>query len=110
MKKTTRMAVAVLLAAFPLATFAEQDAPEPAAPTLDIEGMTCRYLLTAGGTERDLLMAFFHGYFAGKAGPDAEHDVEKMADRTDAVVAWCVDNPGATLVRAFADAEAGSSD
>lgn len=105
-----RPTLALLLAASPLVALAQDAAPaaEPEAPVLDIDGITCRYLLTAGGDERDLLLSFFHGYFAGKAGPDAVHDVGKMADRTDAVVEWCVDNPGATLVRAFT--EAGAAD
>lgn len=105
-----RQTLALVLAASPLAALAQDAAPaaEPAAPTLDIDGITCRYLLTAGGEERDLLLSFFHGYFAGKAGPDAVHDVGKMADQTDAVVDWCVDNPSATVVRAFT--EAGAAD
>lgn len=108
MNRLTLPAIALLVAASPLAALAQEatPTPAPAAPSLDIEAMTCRYLLTAGGDERDLLLAFFHGYFAGKAGPDAVHDVDKMAERTDAVLEWCVDNPSATLVRAFTQAEA----
>lgn len=109
MNRLSLPSLALLLATSPVAALAQAPAPapEPMAPSLDIEGMTCRYLLTAGGTERDLLLSFFHGYFAGKAGPDAVHDVDKMADRTDAVVEWCVDHPAATLVRAFNEAGAG---
>lgn len=105
-----RPTLAMLLTASSLVAVAQDAAPRaaPAAPVLDIQGITCRYLLTAGGDERDLLLSFFHGYFAGKAGPEAVHDVGTMADLTDAVIDWCVDHPRATLLRAYT--EAGTAD
>lgn len=105
MKKMLLNAIALLLVAAPLAAFGEEE-PREYGPSLDIEGMTCRYLLVAGGDERDLLLSFFHGYMAGKAGPNAIHDVERMARHTDEVIGWCVGNPAETLVRAFTEVRA----
>lgn len=106
MNKFPRFTAALVLAiAAPGVGAQLPDGDKP--PSLDIEGMTCRYLLTAGGDERDLLLSFFHGYMAGKAGDDAEHNVETMADTTDKVIEYCVDAPSQPLVKAFAEAQAG---
>jgi hypothetical protein len=68
---------------------------------LSIGNMTCRSLLQASGTQRDLLLALFHGYVAGKQGTP-ELDTVRMSFLTDAVVDHCIDNPDDRVLAAFA--------
>lgn len=91
-----------LIAALPLAA---AETPADAAPSLDVEAMTCRALLQTGGNERDLLLAFLHGYAAAKAGTGAP-GLEAMATLTDQVIDRCIDAPNQRVLDAFqADAK-----
>jgi len=78
---------------------AELDADK--AHALPVATLDCRTLLQAGGEERDLLLALFHGYVAGKAGA-AEMDTVKMSFTTDRVIDHCIDNPDDSVLAAFA--------
>lgn len=112
--KTILASIAILAAAFAVdaQAQAEAQAQAQAQPTaeeaqaaedaraLPVTTLTCRSLLQASGDERDLLLAIFHGYVAGKRG-DATMDTVKMAFATDDVVAHCIDKPDATVLDAF---------
>jgi hypothetical protein len=102
MKHRYTLLAILALASAPVAHAETSDAPEKN-PRLDVEGMSCRYLLESGGSERDLLLAFLHGYVAGKSAGEAQ-DVVEMAETTDRVIGWCIDNPGQTVIKSFAEA------
>lgn len=98
------VALPLVLIALPVAAQAPaEDAPSDEARSLPITTMTCRQLLQASGADRDLLLALYHGYVAGKAGA-ANLDTVKMSFATDAVVDHCIDKPGDPLLAAFAAA------
>lgn len=104
--KIRSLTAALLLAlvALPLAAQAPADAaPSAEVRELPISTMTCRQLLQASGDDRDLLLALFHGYVAGKAGKTSM-DTVKMSFATDAVVDHCIDKPGDPVLAAFAAA------
>lgn len=71
------------------------------AHALPVTTLDCRTLLQAGGEERDLLLALFHGYVAGKAGA-SEMDTVKMSFTTDRVIDHCIDKPDDSVLAAFA--------
>lgn len=104
----TAVAVLALSASLPLA--AQSDAA-PAGGNAEVRALpvgnlTCRALLQASGDERDLLLAIYHGYMAGKAGAESM-DTVKMSFVTDKVIDHCIDNPSDRILAAFA---ASSSD
>jgi hypothetical protein len=79
------------------------DPPSEAVRQLPITTMTCQQLLQAGGDDRNLLLALFHGYVAGKADK-AALDTVKMSFATDAVIDHCIEKPSDPLLAAFAAA------
>lgn len=80
------------------------EAPSEASRQMPITTMTCRQMLQASGADRDLLLALFHGYVAGKAGK-ASLDTVNMSFATDTVVDHCIDKPNDPLLAAFAAAD-----
>ena len=96
--------IAILVAQPGLAQQIGTEAAEPTdaiARQLPISTLTCRELLQASGQNRDLLLALFHGYVAGKSGAQALDTVD-MSFVTDAVVDHCIDKPSDPLLAAFA--------
>jgi HdeA/HdeB family len=75
------------------------------ARSLPVTTLTCRSLLQASGDERDLLLAVFHGYVAGKRG-DPSMDTVKMSFQTDDIISYCIDKPDARVLDAFTAAQA----
>ena len=104
--KTRSIVLTLMFAVVGLPVVAQ--APTEAPPSeevrvLSITTMTCQQLLQAGGDDRNLLLALFHGYVAGKADKSSL-DTVKMSFATDAVVDHCIDKPSDPLLAAFAAA------
>jgi hypothetical protein len=76
---------------------------------LTVENYSCRDLLRESGTERDVAIAFMHGYILGKSGAPA-FDVDALRKQSAVFIERCLDNPQAraldTMVKARADAPA----
>ena len=104
--KIRSLTAALMFAVIALPALAQAPADEAQAEEvrqLPITTLTCRQLLQANGADRDLLLALFHGYVAGKAGT-ATLDTVKMSFATDAVVDHCIEKPNDPLLAAFAAA------
>ena len=61
------------------------------APRL-VEQYTCRDILREHGSNREVAIAFLHGYFLGKSG-ERKVDVEMLGKQTDRFLETCLDNP-----------------
>ncbi len=59
---------------------------------LAIERYSCRDILRESGTDRDVAVAFMHGYILGKAGITTLN-VEALLKQTTAFIERCLDNP-----------------
>jgi hypothetical protein len=59
---------------------------------LAIESYRCKDLLRESGTERDVAVAFLHGYILGRAGAQ-KFDVDTLRKQTAAFIERCLDNP-----------------
>ena len=59
-----------------------------------IDRYTCRELLRESGSDRDVAIAFMHGYILGKAGATTIN-VETLHKQSAAFIDRCLDNPQA---------------
>ncbi len=71
---------------------------EPAAR--DINDITCRDVIRMSGDDRDIAVAFLHGYILGD-GDSTEFVVEELYLATDLFIEYCLDNTGAVAVDAL---------
>jgi hypothetical protein len=62
------------------------------AAEVTIETYTCRDLLRETGSERDVAIAFMHGYVLGRTNA-AKFDVETLRKQSAAFVERCLDDP-----------------
>ena len=68
--------------------------------TIDVTEMTCKHLMSGKDLDREVGIAFFHGYFAGKASTPIV-DLPKASALSTAVRDYCLSNPTATVMDAF---------
>lgn len=75
---------------------------EPASPDkkIDINKMTCKELMSGDDTDREVGIAFFHGFMAGKNDNNMV-DVKKISALSDKVKDYCLSNPISTVMDAF---------
>ncbi|MET0278544.1 MAG: HdeA/HdeB family chaperone [Pseudorhodoplanes sp.] len=62
-----------------------------------IEQYSCKDVMRESGTNRDVAIAFLHGFLIGKAGGE-RFNVETLRKQTDAFIERCLDNPGVKAV------------
>ena len=73
---------------------------EEASAQRDLNNYTCKEVMRSSGTERELTLAFVHGYRLGKKGA-TQYDVEALSAITDKFIEHCLDNPGDKALPAF---------
>jgi HdeA/HdeB family protein len=88
-------AAAIILAAKSAAAWAE-DANGRA-----IEQYSCKDVMREHGSNRDVTIAFLHGYLLGKSGRST-FNIEDLHKQTSAFIEYCLDNPGERAVDAMA--------
>ena len=71
---------------------------------IDIVKMTCKELMSGNDTDREVGVAYYHGFLAGKANRH-ELDVYAAGALTDKVKDYCLSNPASTVMDAFATAQ-----
>jgi HdeA/HdeB family len=89
MRTMAAAVLASLLAAIGVAPAFGQSAAERT-----IEQFTCKDVMREAGQNRDVAIAFLHGYLLGKSGT-SKFNVETLAKQTDAFIDQCLENPKA---------------
>ena len=90
--------VAMTLALGAAATAPAHAQEEPAAR--DINDITCRDVIRMSGDDRDIAVAFLHGYILGD-GDSTEFIVEELYLATDLFIEYCLDNTDDVAVEAL---------
>lgn len=93
MSGTVRLFVATALSSLSLFSFAQ--AQPSSART--IEQFTCKDVMREEGTNREVAIAFLHGFLLGKSG-GTSFDVDALHKQSRAFVEQCLDNPSARAV------------
>jgi HdeA/HdeB family len=63
-------------------------------PDRTIEQFKCKDVMREPDQNREVAIAFLHGYLLGKSG-DSKFNVETLEKQTDAFIDECLDNPQA---------------
>jgi hypothetical protein len=91
MKRGIRLIVGSALFAMPLLGLAHA---QPASSARSIEQFTCKDVMREEGTNREVAIAFLHGFLLGKSGANG-FDVDTLHRQSRAFVEQCLDNPSA---------------
>jgi HdeA/HdeB family len=59
-----------------------------------VEQYTCKEIMRESGRNRDVAIAFLHGYLVGKSGT-SKFNLETLHKQTDSFIDQCLDNPNA---------------
>jgi hypothetical protein len=57
-----------------------------------IEQYSCKDVMRENGTNRDVAIAFLHGFLLGKSS-GSKFDLDKLHDQTNEFIERCLDNP-----------------
>jgi HdeA/HdeB family len=90
------LATAALLAGFGLGS-----PPAWAQDTKDrvVEQYTCKDVMRESGANRDVVIAFLHGFLLGKSG-SSKFNVDVLRKQSDDFIERCLENPGEKAVDA----------
>ena len=75
-------------------------APAQAANTRTIDQYTCKDVMREHGDNRDVTIAFLHGFLLGKSG-GGTFDIDALHKQTSDFIEFCLDNPSAKAVDAM---------
>ena len=73
---------------------------EPNDTKRDFSNLACKDVMRLSGTDRDIALAFTHGYMLGKKGT-TEYDVDALAQVTDRFIDHCLDHPADNALQSF---------
>jgi len=68
--------------------------------TLDIGKLTCKELMRGNDSDRDVGIAFYHGFLAGKTNNQVIN-IHDTGAKTERVRDYCLSNPTSTVMDAF---------
>jgi hypothetical protein len=71
-----------------------------------VDQFLCKDLMRDSGTDRDVAVAFLHGYLLGKDG-GAGFNLNRLRRESDAFIERCLDHPGEAAVQAMHEVKAG---
>jgi len=77
------------------------------AAEVTIETYSCRDLLRETGSERDVAVAFMHGYVLGRSNA-AKFDVETLRKQSAAFIERCLDDPKQPALETMRKSAAGA--
>ena len=102
MKKTQFLKAGLVAMAFALGTAvtAPAVAQDDEVAARDIHDITCRDVIRLSGDDRDIAIAFLHGYILGD-GESTEFVVPELYMATDLFIEYCLDNTGDVAVEAL---------
>ena len=66
-----------------------------------VEQYTCKDVMRESGPNRDVAIAFLHGFLLGKSG-NSKFNVDVLRQQSDAFIERCLDNPGEKALDAAA--------
>jgi|SRR5215831_6534811 len=66
-----------------------------------VEQYLCKDVIRESGANRDVAIAFLHGYILGKSG-SSKFDLEALHKQTDSFIEQCLDNPAQKAVDVMA--------
>ena len=87
-RKATVLGPLVLLLAPAFSPAAAQDAKDRS-----IEQYLCKDVVRESGVDRDVAVAFLHGFLLGKSG-SAKFNLDVLHKQSNAFIERCLDNPG----------------
>jgi hypothetical protein len=64
-----------------------------------VEQYTCKDVMRESGANRDVVIAFLHGFLLGKSG-SSKFNVDVLRKQSDDFIERCLDNPGEKAVDA----------
>jgi len=67
---------------------------------VDIGKLTCKQLMGGDDSDREVGMAFYHGFLSGKNNNQVVN-LEEMSAKTDKVKDYCLSNPTSAVMDAF---------
>ena len=87
------------IAAALLASLALGSAPVHSQETADrtVEQFTCKDVMRESGNNRDVVIAFLHGFLLGKSGSQ-KFNLDVLRKESDEFIERCLDNPGEKAV------------
>jgi hypothetical protein len=65
-----------------------------------VDQYSCKDVMREHGDNRDVTIAFLHGYLLGKSGSTA-FDIDALHKQTSAFIEYCLDNPSEKAVTAM---------
>lgn len=71
-----------------------------AADKRDFATQTCKEVMRLSGNDRDIAIAFAHGYVLGKKGT-TQYEVDTLAQVTDQFIDYCLDHPADKALPSF---------
>jgi hypothetical protein len=91
----------VIAALAVLSGFGLGPAPAWAQDTKDrvVEQYSCKDVMRESGANRDVVIAFLHGFLLGKSG-SSKFNVDALRKQSDDFIERCLDNPGEKAVDA----------
>jgi hypothetical protein len=75
-------------------------AAETADAKRDFAALACKDVMRLSGNDRDIALAFAHGYVLGKKGT-TQYDVDALAQVTDQFIDYCLDHPAENALQSF---------
>ena len=97
MRRKTALCYASALLAGLIASSAVSAEPQPRT----IEQYLCKDVMRESGANRDVAIAFLHGYILGKSG-SSKFDLDVLHKQTDDFIEQCLDNPAQKAVDVMA--------
>jgi HdeA/HdeB family len=95
-RKAILLGPLVLLLAPGFGPAAAQDAKDRS-----VEQYLCKDVVRESGVDRDVAIAFLHGFLLGKSG-SAKFNLDVLQKQSNAFVERCLDNPGERALDAMA--------
>ena len=89
-----RNAVLIFAVASPFGAWAQD------ANSRMVEQYSCKDVMREQGSNRDVTIAFLHGYLLGKSGRST-FNIDDLHKQTSAFIEYCLDNPGERAVDAM---------
>ena len=66
----------------------------------DLNDLLCKEVMILSGVDRDLSIAFAHGYMLGK-NKTTQYEIDRLAKITDAFIDYCLDHPTEKALASF---------